>query len=183
MPSKSGEIPERCCVNAPQFAERSPSNFLSSWLRQDYKVPRGPRVLRATSPHARPDFDGTRSSQKPGAYEFPENPPQDEVGIIISVIEGPSKGLKYELRKLCITMGRIGGGADFEFDEPEASDVHCVMAACQDRVRLYVAPSVNNIYVNDQRIYTVELPHMSTFRVGSSLLLVSVLPTQCGDMG
>jgi pSer/pThr/pTyr-binding forkhead associated (FHA) protein len=80
-------------------------------------------------------------------------------------------------------MGRIGGGADFEFDEPEASDVHCIIAARQDRVRLYVAPSVNNIYVNDQRIYTVELPHMSTFRVGSSLLLVSVLPTQCVEIG
>jgi hypothetical protein len=56
-------------------------------------------------------------------------------------------------------MGRIGGSPDFEFDEPEASDVHCVMAARQDGVRLYVAPSVNNIYVNNQRIYTVELPH------------------------
>jgi hypothetical protein len=80
-------------------------------------------------------------------------------------------------------MGRIGGGADFEFNEPQASDVHCVIAARQDGVRLYVAPSVNNIYVNDQRIYTVELTHMSTFRVGSSLLLVRVLPTQCADMG
>jgi hypothetical protein len=80
-------------------------------------------------------------------------------------------------------MGRIGGGADFEFDEPEASDVHCVIAARQDGVRLYVAPSVNNIYVNDQPIYTAELVHMSTFRVGSSLLLVSVLPTQCAGIG
>jgi hypothetical protein len=80
-------------------------------------------------------------------------------------------------------MGRIGGGADFEFDEPEASDVHCVIAARQYGLRLYVAPSVNNIYVNDQRIYTVELPHMSTFRVGSSLLLVKVLPTHCADIG
>jgi len=79
-------------------------------------------------------------------------------------------------------MGRIGGGADFEFDEPEASDVHCVIAARQAGIRLYVAPSVNNIYVNDQRIWTVELGHMSTFRVGSSLLLVSVLPNQPADI-
>jgi hypothetical protein len=81
-------------------------------------------------------------------------------------------------------MGRIGGGADFEFDEPQASDVHCVLAARQGGVRLYVAPSVNNaIYVNDQRIYTVELAHMSTFRVGSSVMLVSVVPTWCADIG
>jgi hypothetical protein len=80
-------------------------------------------------------------------------------------------------------MGRIGGGADFEFDEPEARGVHCFMAARQDGVRLYVAPSVNNIYVNNQQIYTVELGHMSTFRIGTSLLLVRVLPTQCADIG
>jgi hypothetical protein len=182
MLSRSGEIPERCCVSAPQFAERSPSNALCSLLRQDHEVPSRPRVLRATRPHAGPDSDGTRSSRKPKAYEFPEIPPHEGIAITISVIEGPSKRVTYQLSKLCITMGRIGGGADFEFDEPEASDVHGVIAARQDGVRLYVAPSVNNIYFNDQRIYTVELAHMSTFRVGSSLLLVKVLPTQCVDL-
>ena len=179
---KSGEVPERCCVNTRQFAERSPRNFLISSLRQDHEVPSRPQVLRASSSHARPDLDGTRSSREPGAYEFPEIPPQDDITIIISVIEGPSKGLIYQLKKLCITMGRIGGGADFEFDEPEASDVHCVLAARHAGIRLYVAPSVNNIYVNNERIYTVELVHMSTFRVGSSLLLVSVLPNQPADI-
>ena len=179
---KSAEVPERCCVDTPQFADRSPRNFLSSSLRQDHEVPSRTQMLRASSSHARPDLEGARRSREPGAYEFPEIPPQDDITIIISVIEGPSKGLTYQLSKLCITMGRIGGGADFEFDEPEASDVHCVLAARQAGVRLYVAPSANNIYVNNQRIYTVELVHMSTFRVGSSLMLVSVLPNQPADI-
>jgi len=183
MLSKSGEIPERCCVTASQFAERSRGNFPSLSLRQDHEVPSRSRVLRASSPRARPEIDGAGSSREQGAYEFPENPPQDDVAIRISVIEGPSKGLTYQLSKLCITVGRIGGGADFQFDEPQASDVHCVMAARYDGVRLYVAPYVGHIYVNDQRVYTVELVHMSTFRVGSSLLLVSVLPTQCPEIG
>ncbi len=165
MLSKSGEVPERCCVNTSQFEERSPSNFLRSSLRQDREVPGRPQVLRASRPHARPDFDGTRSSRKPGANEFPEIPPHENIAITISVIEGPSKNL-----------------TDFEFDEPETSDVHCIIAARQNEVRLYVAPTVNNIYVNDQRIYTVELGHMSTFRVGSSLLLVRVLPNQPADI-
>jgi hypothetical protein len=183
MLSKSGAMPQRNCLDSSRFAEGSATTFLSSSLRQNHEVPRRPQVLRATSLHSRPDFDGTRTSRKPGAYEFPEIPPYEDIAIIISVIEGPSKGLTYQLSKLCITMGRIGGGADFEFDEPEASNVHCVIAARPDGVRLYVAPSVNNIYVNDQRIYTVELAHRSTFRVGSSLLLVRVLPTQCADIG
>ena len=183
MPSKSGEIPERYCVNSPQFAERSPSNFLSSALRHDRDVPNLSQAPRATCPDAGPEFDSTRSSRKPGAYEFPEIPPHEDIAITISVIEGPSKGLTYQLNKACITIGRIGGGADFEFEEPEASDVHCVIEARQDRVRLYDATSVNNTYGNYQRIYTVELAHMSTFRVGSSVLLVRVLPTQCTDVG
>jgi hypothetical protein len=81
------------------------------------------------------------------------------------------------MKKLCITAGRVGGGADFEFDEPEASDVHCFVAARPDSVRLYAAPSVG-IYVDDQPIRTVELMHTSTFRIGSSLLRVSILPNQ-----
>jgi hypothetical protein len=79
-------------------------------------------------------------------------------------------------------VGRIGGGADFEFNEPEASEVHCFIAARPRSVRLYAAPAVGNIYVNDQPIRTVELRHASTFRVGSSLLRVSILPNQPADI-
>src|SRR5467141_313910 len=165
MLSKNRETPERCCVNVPQCAERSMNSFLMSRIRGDHGFPRDSEVPRATSSHAQPGFDGTTSSRTPSAYEFPEILSQDDKTITISVIEGPSKGLTYQLSKLCITMGRVGGGADFEFDEPEATDVHCIIAACQDRVRLYVAPSLNNLYVNDQRIYTVELAHLSTFRI------------------
>ncbi len=146
-------------------------------------VPRGKQrdSRLAQSPWAS-GRDG-RELRGQSSNKFPDVPLLDHVAISISVIEGPSKGLAYQLSNLCITVGRIGGGADFEFDEPEASDVHCVIAARQDGVRLYVAPSVNNVYVDNQRIYTVELAHMSTFRVGSSVLLVRVLPTQCADVG
>jgi hypothetical protein len=79
-------------------------------------------------------------------------------------------------------VGRIGGGADFEFNEPEAFEVHCFIAARRHSVRLYASPSVRNIYVNDQPVRTVELMHASTFRVGSSLLRVSILPNQRADV-
>ncbi len=113
--------------------------------------------------------------------KFPDVPLLDNVTITISVIEGRSKGLTYHLRKLCITVGRIGGGADFEFDEPAASEVHCFIAARPDRVRLYAPPYVDNIYVNDQPIRTAELTHTSTFRVASSVLRVSILPNRPAD--
>ena len=118
-----------------------------------------------------------------GLNKFPEFPSLDDTTFTILVIEGPSKGLAYQLRKPCITVGRIGGGADFEFDEPEASNVHCIIAARQCGVRLYDAASSVGVFVDDQRISTVELKHMSTFRVGSSLLQVSILPNQKEDIG
>jgi hypothetical protein len=116
-----------------------------------------------------------------GPTKYPDIPLLDNVTITISVIEGRSKGLTYRMKKLCITAGRAGGGADFEFDEPAASDVHCFVAARPDSVRLYAAPSVG-IHVNDQPIRTVELTDTSTFRIGSSLLRVSILPNQRADV-
>src|SRR5262245_34358517 len=53
-----------------------------------------------------------------GSNRFPEIPSLDDAGFTISVIEGPSRGLAYEMNKMCITVGRIGGGADFEIDDP-----------------------------------------------------------------
>jgi len=101
--------------------------------------------------------------------------------ITIFVIEGPSKGLAYEMKEPCITLGRTGGGADFQFNEPEASEIQCVVATRQNGVCLYDAVSIHGTYVDDQRIAAAELTHMSTFRIGSSRLLVKVHPNQSAD--
>jgi hypothetical protein len=44
--------------------------------------------------------------------------PNDKT-ITISVIGGPSKGLRYQLTKPLISIGRTGGGADIEIDDPK----------------------------------------------------------------
>jgi len=80
------------------------------------------------------------------------------------------------MRERSITLGRTGGGADFQFNEPQASEIQCIVAARQNGVCLYDAVSTHDTYVNDQRIAAAELADMSTFRVGSSLLLVKVHP-------
>ena len=190
-PSAKGGLDMRCDLSqsggGPFEERREIPRESSAILRFDSdegtQFPNESRGKQRDSRLARSAGHGGQEVPGQGSNKFPEFPSLDDTTLTISVIEGPSKGLTYELNKLCITMGRIGGGADFEFDEPEASDVHCVIAARQDGVRLYVAPSVNNICVNDQRIYTVKLAHMSTFRVGSSLLLLRVVPAQCSDIG
>lgn len=96
--------------------------------------------------------------------------------ITISVIGGPSKGLSHQFRKPRISIGRAGGGADIELDDPKVSGLHCAVGMRQDRVRLCDLDSTYGTYVNDERIQAAELEHLSEFRVGSSLLLVTILP-------
>lgn len=165
MPAKCREVPERCCMHFPQV------DSLSSRIRQDRGSPRTPEAAGSTIARA-PDIGGAGSERKSRVKEFPEIPPQEGMIITISAIEGFSQGLAHQMSKSCITVGRIGGGADFEFDDPEASDV----AAREDGVRIYHGVSTTGIYIRNRRISTVELKHMSTFRVGSSLFQVSVLP-------
>lgn len=129
-------------------------DFLSSQIRQDHVSPKAPQTAGGTIPRLRADIGGAEGARKPSANEFPEIPPQEGAAITISVIEGFSKGLAYQMSRSCITAGRIGGGADFEFDDLEASDVHYIVAARQDGVRVYDGASTTGIYVNDRRIST-----------------------------
>jgi pSer/pThr/pTyr-binding forkhead associated (FHA) protein len=99
-----------------------------------------------------------------------------DITITISVIGGPAKGLAHQLSKPRISIGRAGGATDIEIDDPRVSFLHCAVAVSQNRIKLYDLDSTSGTFVNDERIETVELDHLSEFRVGSSLLLVMILP-------
>lgn len=101
--------------------------------------------------------------------------PNDKT-ITISLIAGPTKGLIHRLAKPRISIGHTGGGADIEIDDPKVSGLHCVVGVTQDRIRLCDLDSANGTYINDERVQAADLEHLSEFRVGSSLLLVTILP-------
>jgi type III secretion system (T3SS) inner membrane Yop/YscD-like protein len=101
--------------------------------------------------------------------------------ITISVIAGPSKGLTHQLTKPLITVGRTGAGADIEIDDPRVSRLHCVIGVKQSMIRLCDLDSTNGTHVNDQCVRAAGLEHLSEFRVGSSLLLVTIFPK--GEIG
>jgi hypothetical protein len=101
--------------------------------------------------------------------------PKDNT-ITISIIGGPAKGQAHQLSKARISIGRAGGATDIEIDDPRVSVLHCAVAVSQNRIKLYDLDSTSGTFVNEERIETVELEHLSEFRVGSSLLLVLVLP-------
>jgi hypothetical protein len=103
--------------------------------------------------------------------------PKDKT-IAISVIGGPSKGLIRRLVKPHISVGRSGGGADIQVDDQEVSDMHCAVAVKGDIIRLCDLDSHSGTYVEKQRVSAAPLEHFSEFRIGSSVLLLTVLAAQ-----
>lgn len=106
--------------------------------------------------------------------------PMDQT-VTISVIAGPSKGLTHRFTNPLISLGCNGGGADIELDDPTVSGMHCAIGVKRDRIRLCDLDSTTGTYINDERVQAAELEHLSEFRVGSSLLLVTILPKR--EMG
>jgi len=103
--------------------------------------------------------------------------PKDKT-ITISVIGGPSKGLIRRLVKPHVSIDRSGGGADIEVDDRRISDMHCAVGVKDSIIRLCDLDSHGGTYVEDRRVSVAPLEHLSEFRVGSSVLLVTVLPAR-----
>jgi predicted Zn finger-like uncharacterized protein len=101
--------------------------------------------------------------------------PQNET-IKISVVSGPSCGIECELSRPLVTIGRVGGGADIEIDDAEVSRLHCAVEVRDGAIFLHDLSSTNGTYIGDSRVLASRLEHMSNFRIGSTLLQVSVLP-------
>ena len=100
--------------------------------------------------------------------------PQKET-IKISVITGLSRGIECELSRPLVTIGRLGGGGDIEVDDPEVSRLHCAVEVRHGAIFLNDLSSTNGTYIGEFRILAGRLEHLSKFRIGSTLLQVSVL--------
>ncbi len=105
--------------------------------------------------------------------------PKDKT-IAISVIGGPSKGLIRRLVKPHVSIGRSGGSADIQVDDQEVSDMHCAVGVKGNIIRLCDLESDSGTYVETRRVSTAPLEHFSEFRIGSSVLLLTVLVAQGG---
>jgi predicted Zn finger-like uncharacterized protein len=98
--------------------------------------------------------------------------------ITISVIGGASKGLSHALAKPRVVIGRKGGGADIEIDDQEISRWHAAIEVKTDVVKLRDLDSTNGTFIDDERVRAAELQHLSEFRVGSTVLLVTITQKQ-----
>jgi len=90
--------------------------------------------------------------------------------IKLHVVEGPSQGSEFELSKSITTIGRIGGGADIELDDPEVSRSHCAVEVRRDGILLHDLRSTNGTYLRNSRVSVARLAARSRFRIGGSKL-------------
>jgi len=94
--------------------------------------------------------------------------------VTLSVIAGPAKGLACALDKPRVVLGRAD--ADVEINDPEISRSHCAVEVQGDVVRLRDLDSTNGTFVNGERVRAAELSHLSEFRIGSTVVLVTITP-------
>jgi hypothetical protein len=94
--------------------------------------------------------------------------------IALSVIAGPAKGLVYSVQKPRVVMGRAD--ADIIINDKEISRWHCSIEIKDDVIRLRDLESTNGTYFEDERVRVAELNHLAEFRIGTSIILLSVTP-------
>jgi pSer/pThr/pTyr-binding forkhead associated (FHA) protein len=94
--------------------------------------------------------------------------------IALSVISGPAKGLVHSVQKPRVVMGRAD--ADIIINDKEISRWHCALEIKDDVIRLRDLESTNGTFFEDERVRVAELKHLSEFRIGTSVILLSVTP-------
>ena len=95
--------------------------------------------------------------------------------INICVVSGLSRGMEFELSRPLMTIGRVGGKADIQIDDPEVSRLHCALEVRGDTILLSDLGSTNGTFVDNSRVLATRLNKMSQFRVGSSYLEIDIL--------
>jgi len=95
--------------------------------------------------------------------------------VTICVASGRDLGKEFELSKPLSTIGRLGGGADVEIEDPEVSRSHCAIEVRRDAILLHDLLSTNGTYLGDYRVSVVALEPLSHFRIGSSFLQLKLL--------
>jgi hypothetical protein len=131
----------------------------------------GPATLTSSSstPRERPSAIGLAYSFFPEAHN-PELPSGEQIKI--RVVSGLSEGKEFDLTKSITTIGRLGGGADVEIDDPEVSRSHCAVEVRRDGILLHDLRSLNGTYLRNSPVSVARLDGILKFRIGASELEV-----------
>ena len=91
--------------------------------------------------------------------------------VSLLVIDGPPKGKVFPVTKTRVLLGR--SEADIVLNDSEVSRKHCALEVHGASAVLVDLGSTNGTFVDDQRIETHRLEHMSEFRIGSTAVMFS----------
>jgi predicted Zn finger-like uncharacterized protein len=98
--------------------------------------------------------------------------------ISLAVLSGPAKGQVYTLRKPWVLVGRTAG--DVIINDPNVSRWHCAIHVSGDVISIRDLDSTNGTFVGAERVGSADLRHLSEFRVGESVVLVTVTAKLAG---
>ncbi len=100
---------------------------------------------------------------------LPEN-----LDVVLTVESGPQANKSYTLSKARTVIGRKG--ADIALEDPEISRHHCVVEVREGNVNLKDLDSTNGTFFEGERARAVLLKEGAMFRIGSSLIRVTLRP-------
>lgn len=92
--------------------------------------------------------------------------------VALSVTQGPLKGKVYPVSKARVVLGRLG--ADIVVEDPEVSRKHCAVEVYGGNALLVDLGSTNGTFVDDNKVETHKLEHLSEFRIGGTTLMLTL---------
>ena len=98
----------------------------------------------------------------------------DNLDVILTVESGPQASKSFTLSQPRTVIGRKG--ADIALEDPEISRHHCVIEVRERNVNLKDLDSTNGTFFEGERARAVLLKEDSLFRIGSSLIRVTLRP-------
>ena|ERR1700722_15831414 len=155
--------------------ESRPSSAVTCWMCQStiehdsMASNPGPATIKVSSSRQRERASPIGLSETPFPDAASPDLPEGE-RFRVCVLEGPSQGEEFEITSSITTIGRMGGGANIEIDDPEMSRSHCAIEIRHDGILLHDLRSTNGTYLHDSRVSVVRLGPRLIFRAGTSLL-------------
>jgi FHA domain-containing protein len=98
----------------------------------------------------------------------------DNLDVILTVESGPQASKSFTLSQPRTVIGRRG--ADIALEDPEISRHHCVIEVRERNVNLKDLDSTNGTFFEGERARAVLLKEGALFRIGSSLIRVTLRP-------
>ena len=97
--------------------------------------------------------------------------PADAI-FVLAILSGPEKGNVHRLTKPRVVVGRKG--ADIPLNDSEISRNHCLLEVKDKYINLKDLDSTNGTFFGEERVRAAMLQDGSEFRIGESLIRVSL---------